>query len=342
MLRRATALLQHQRRLSTSSVAALNSCSSLLQRPDSESPSYVWALLSVLGGTAVLGASLLPASAAAEAAAPEPAALDPYAAPARLTGVPKDITVYQYEVCPFCNKVKAFLDYHKLPYITVEVSPLTKSELKWSDYRKVPLVMLDDEAVGDSTAVITRLAAELKEAKQDDQPSKARSWFSSRGSPARDSAAESGQDEERWRRWVDERLVRVVTVNIYRNLGESYQTFKYINDTGKFGMFEGPATRTTGATMMWFIARRLVKKYGIQGDLREELYAVAAEWVQGLADGQFMGGGAPNLADISAFGVIRSITGTDTFMDLMHNTKISEWYERMMAAVGDSSRLLAK
>ncbi len=50
-------------------------------------------------------------------------------------------------------------------------------------------------------------------------------------------------------------------------------------------------------------------------------------------------GGEPNLADLSVFGAIRSITGTDTFMDLMHNTAIGAWYQRMMAAVGPSCRL---
>lgn len=124
-------------------------------------------------------------------------------------------------------------------------------------------------------------------------------------------------------------------------MGESFQTFNYITDTGKFGLFEGPATRASGAVIMWFIARRLVGKYGIKGDLRQELFKVADEWSEGLQDRQFMGGEAPNLADLSAFGVIRSITGTDTFMDLMHQTKISEWYEHMMGAVGDSARLSA-
>jgi microsomal prostaglandin-E synthase 2 len=28
--------------------------------------------------------------------------------------LPKEITLYQYEVCPFCCKVKAFLDYYKV------------------------------------------------------------------------------------------------------------------------------------------------------------------------------------------------------------------------------------
>ena len=48
-----------------------------------------------------------------------------------------------------------------MPYRTVEVSPLTKSELKWSEYRKVPVAVLDGEAVTDSSAIISRLAAEL-------------------------------------------------------------------------------------------------------------------------------------------------------------------------------------
>lgn len=40
---------------------------------------------------------------------------DPYARPTDgLRGPPKDITLYQYEVCPFCCKVKAMLDYYKV------------------------------------------------------------------------------------------------------------------------------------------------------------------------------------------------------------------------------------
>ena len=39
---------------------------------------------------------------------------DRYAQPQHLKGVPKEVILYQYEVCPFCCKVKAFLDYHKV------------------------------------------------------------------------------------------------------------------------------------------------------------------------------------------------------------------------------------
>ena len=86
----------------------------------------------------------------------------------------------------------------QLAYRTVEVSPITKTELKWSDYRKVPLVLLDEEPVGDSSAVITRLAAELEQQKQQQaQPAKSRSWFSGWSSKSDSTASESHEEEER-------------------------------------------------------------------------------------------------------------------------------------------------
>ena len=32
------------------------------------------------------------------------------------------------------------MDYYKIPYRVVEVSPLTKRQLKWGDHRKVPVL----------------------------------------------------------------------------------------------------------------------------------------------------------------------------------------------------------
>lgn len=94
------------------------------------------------------------------------------------------------------------------------------------------------------------------------------------------------------------------------------------------------------AGLMWGISGKLIKKYGIEGDLRANLFSDAEKWMEALgSERPFMGGARPNLADLSMFGVIRSVTGTDTFMDLMHKTSISSWYERMMSVVGPSARL---
>ena len=61
----------------------------------------------------------------------------------------ESIILYQFASCPFCNKVRTFLDYYGLKYKIVEVDPLFKSEIKFSSYRKVPIVVIQDIQVGE-------------------------------------------------------------------------------------------------------------------------------------------------------------------------------------------------
>lgn len=250
----------------------------------------------------------------------------------------------------------------QIPYRTVEVSPLTKKELKWSEHRKVPVAVLDGDIVQDSSLIISRLAAELEaeQSSSSQQPAQSRgtskgssSWipWSSRSKADPTAAADEPQaapstsqpsqveEEAYWRQWVDQRLVKVITVNIYGTAKESFQTFDYISATGNFNWFEAESARVVGAVMMWGISNKLKKKYGIEGDLRDELYTSANQWVDALGARKYMGGDEPNLADLAVFGVVKSVTGTDTFMDLMHNTGISKWYEHMMGEVGSSTRI---
>lgn len=49
-----------------------------------------------------------------QAATPDAPPADPYALPKAAGALPADIVLYQYEVCPFCCKVKAMLDYYKV------------------------------------------------------------------------------------------------------------------------------------------------------------------------------------------------------------------------------------
>ena len=55
------------------------------------------------------------------------------------------VKLYQYNNCPFCCKVRAFLDYYGIEYEKVEVNPLLKTEIKFSEYRKVPIIIIDDQ-----------------------------------------------------------------------------------------------------------------------------------------------------------------------------------------------------
>jgi microsomal prostaglandin-E synthase 2 len=53
----------------------------------------------------------------------------------------------------------------------------------------------------------------------------------------------------------------------------------------------------------------------------------------------FPGGSKPNLADLAVFGVLRPIRYLRAGKDMVENTQIGEWYQRMEDAVGEPSRI---
>ncbi|KAK3269432.1 hypothetical protein CYMTET_22126 [Cymbomonas tetramitiformis] len=241
-----------------------------------------------------------------------------------------EVVFYQYAVCPFCNKVKAFLDFHNVPYRVVEVNPLFKKELDWSEYKKVPVLTLNGDQINDSTEIISQLTSKLDEGSK----KKGRKLF---GRKKEETAAE---EEEKWRSWVDDRFVHVLTPNLYRTVEETWQAFDYITQTGKWGFFEAQLARVSGSVMMYLISKFVLKKrHGIE-DERAELYASVEEWVKAVGEREFLGGKQPNNADLSVFGVIRAVHGLDTWKDVMSETSVGPWYERMEAAVGGSSVIL--
>jgi microsomal prostaglandin-E synthase 2 len=54
------------------------------------------------------------------------------------------LTLYQYKSCPFCSKARAYLDYTGIAYKIVEVNPLFKKEMKFSEYKNVPFLVTGD------------------------------------------------------------------------------------------------------------------------------------------------------------------------------------------------------
>lgn len=230
------------------------------------------------------------------------------------------VVLYQYDVCPFCNKVKAFLEFHKVPYRIVEVNPLFKKELGWSAYKKVPTIVVNGEQINGSSEIITELSARLS-------PPKKSSWFGSK------KQAEAEAEEQKWRDWVDSRLVHVITPNIYRTVGESIQAFDYMTTKGNFTIVERYVAQVVGVVMMHGLSKFVLKKKHHIEEERPALYAAMDDFTDALGSRHFLGGNKPNLADISVFGVIKAVRGMDTWKDLMDNTKVLPWYERMETAV---------
>lgn len=60
----------------------------------------------------------------------------------------KKLTLFQYYSCPFCCKVRAYLDLRGINYDIVEVNSVFHQEISWSDYKKVPIVVVSDKQGG--------------------------------------------------------------------------------------------------------------------------------------------------------------------------------------------------
>lgn len=100
----------------------------------------------------------------------------------------------------------------QIPYQTVEVNPISKSQLKWSTYKKVPVVLLDSEPIGDSSAIISHLQAALQQRHAEQHPPPQKGWLSAFGrapAPVESPYKPQSQEERQWRKWVDDRLVKV-------------------------------------------------------------------------------------------------------------------------------------
>jgi microsomal prostaglandin-E synthase 2 len=230
------------------------------------------------------------------------------------------VVIYQYESCPFCNKLRAYLDFAKLPYTVVEVDPLFKREIAWSkDYQKVPIAIIDGRRVTDSGAIISKL-----------DTARSLSGFK--------SVSDGSDIEKEFLKWTDEVWVRLLTINIYRTQSESIAAFDYMTKRNFPSWSAVPAKYFGALVHAHLVQGRLKKKLGVD-DERKALYEAAQKWVDAIEarGGDYLGGKEPNLADLAIFGTFRAIEQLDAAKDLVANTRIGPWAEKMKEKVGKSA-----
>lgn len=232
-----------------------------------------------------------------------------------------EVTLFQYEVCPFCNKVRAFLDYYGVPYRVVEVDPMGKKELERfsADYRKVPIAVVNGMQVNGSGAIIDAVTVSMD-------------------ALAEKPAAHVARDRE-WTEWVDDHLIHLISPNIYGTMTESFQAFEYIVDNAKFSAWQRMSIRYSGTVAMYMVGKKIKKKYNIERP-REEMYEAIDKWTAAVdaQGGRFLGGDAPSTADLAVFGVLRAISKFDTFADIKKNCASFEaWFDRTREAVGEDA-----
>lgn len=272
------------------------------------------------GGGAVAALGLTAAERRSRASCAAAAALSTSAS-ASVALEQQQLVVYQYKICPFCSKVKTYLDFLKLPYASVEVNPLTKGELSLvsKDYKKVPVLTVAQRPSGetqlltDSEHIIAFITANL----------------AASGRDAKSIQALLPADTDKWTAWSDKRLAVMLYPNITRSLAESWECFEYVAHEPTWSLPTQLATRSAGAVAMMLANGKIKKKYGIV-DERKELKACLAEWTDAIGGRKFLHGDRVTLPDLMVFGVLRSIAGLSTFREIMaDNDALRGWYERV-------------
>ncbi|XP_022832762.1 prostaglandin E synthase 2 [Spodoptera litura] len=273
------------------------------------------------------------------------------------------LTLFQYRTCPFCCKVRAYLDARGISYEIVEVDAVLRQAIKWSGYKKVPILLAKVDGgyqqLLDSTAIISVLETCLKDKSSElreiikfypvtkfvnetgnESTDIANKYFIMHQANVPDEKEKALEVEERqWRQWADRVLVNTLSPNVYRTAGEALETFQWFEQAGGWRQFF-PAWECTlmvyiGAAAMYMISKRLKTRHKIKDDPRESLYDAVNEWMGAVQSKgtPFLGGDKPNLADVTVFGVLSSIEGCTAFQDLKNNTAVEKWYYETKNAI---------
>ena len=107
-------------------------------------------------------------------------------------------------------------------------------------------------------------------------------------------------------------------------------------------MLERVAAKYFGAVIMYFISKRLKKRYELKEEVRESLYDFCKEWTDAVGkDRRFMGGEKPNLADL-----VREWQGTRGTMGrvvaLLARWSLDEKHEHFPTCMGNVTLCIAQ
>ncbi len=229
-----------------------------------------------------------------------------------------EITLYQYKICPFCNKVKAYLDYRGISYNTVEVNPITKSQIKTlkgedgTEFKKVPVAIINGTVINESDDIIK--------------------YINNQGNESDSKRViEFTKDTEKWMEWSEKKLAVMLYPNITRNFNESWEAFEYCGDVDEWDSISRISNRYLGPVAMYFANGKIKKKYNIM-DERTELLEVVDTWLSALTstNGDFLQGKVISMSDIVVYGVLKAINGLPAFKFVMQERPLLEvWYNQV-------------
>lgn len=215
------------------------------------------------------------------------------------------LTLYQFNACPFCWKVKAMLHLTHTPYQVVEVTPFGMPELDFTEHKKVPVLRANSKIILESEQIVLYLQAHYS---QLPQPT---------------------QSDYDWLHWVDQTLVHYLPPLIHPNIRTSFKNFKHIMVANQFKPLKQWGVRIAGALVMPRVARKMQTKHKITEPLKE-FEAALNHWVQqGLKGQHYYAGEQAGLVDAVVYGVLKSGANMPFWQGVLNNNPtLKAWYER--------------
>jgi len=227
----------------------------------------------------------------------------------------KPIILYQFTLCPFCNKIRAALDLKGVSYETVEVSPRTKVELPELPEmapRKVPVLRIGDDVLYDSTDILMQL--------DDFFPNAPRFLPEDPELKARVEEVEG---------WVDEQFIRALPTVIYGSWSNAARAVRTIGRAGKFSAFQGVGVKVGGPIIMRLVAGRILKKAG-RSDGQAWINECLEQFDGWLGENDFVCGNEMSMADVAMLGGITCVSEFPIHGEILSRPRIANWHGRMV------------
>jgi microsomal prostaglandin-E synthase 2 len=227
-----------------------------------------------------------------------------------------DLTLFQFELCPYCHKVRAGLELKGLAFRKVEVNPMSKKELPSlppGAPKKVPVLRAGSDTVADSTLILDYIEAHY--------PGKVSF------TPDDEAARKLGAEIEEW---VDSELTFALPTVIYGTWGEAVKAAQVTARTSNFGFVQNLGVRVGGSLIMHQVAKRLLKKRGKtdgHGWIEEAMTQVET-W---LGERPFLTGTQLSMGDVALHGALTCVSEFPIHGEIMRRPRVAAWFARVLA-----------
>lgn len=220
-------------------------------------------------------------------------------------------TIYSFKTCPFCFKIRALLGSRGINYADVEVDPMKKTELKWSEWTAVPVfVDSDGAAMNESNDILHYI------------DSKHGTLFPREG---------ENEEQDRWMEYSNKILGKSIVAVIYETYSTSLQALDYVTKIDKFSAKDKMVNKWLGAVAMRMVGKSRAKLFdeAPRPNMKTQLDLMG----EAIAE-NFFGGSAPNGADFANYGILRSMQGLNGFDIVENHTNVWPWYNKMQELSG--------